>query len=48
MILLVETSRALGGLSFGDLGERLYGYKVKQLVLASIAVSQVFLYFYLI
>lgn len=41
MNLLVETSRSMGGLSFGDLGERLYGKKVKQLVLMSIAVSQV-------
>ena len=40
MLLLVDTSRELGG-SFGDLGEKLYGPRVRQLVLASIAVSQV-------
>ncbi|KAJ3213101.1 neutral amino acid transporter [Dinochytrium kinnereticum] len=39
MLLLVETSRALGG-SFGDIGEKLYGPGVRQLVLWSIAVSQ--------
>ncbi|KAI9366765.1 transmembrane amino acid transporter protein-domain-containing protein [Zopfochytrium polystomum] len=39
MLLLVETSRKLGG-SFGDLGEKLYGNGVRQLVLASIAISQ--------
>ncbi|KAJ3287514.1 neutral amino acid transporter [Borealophlyctis nickersoniae] len=39
MMLLVETSRELGG-SFGDLGEKLYGPRVRQLVLASIALSQ--------
>lgn len=40
MILLVETSRAFGGKSFGDLGQIIYGERMKQLVLASIAVSQ--------
>eukprot|EP00842_Homolaphlyctis_polyrhiza_P006311 jgi/Hompol1/6681/HPOL_005045-RA len=40
MMLLVETSRALGGKSFGDIGDHLYGPRVRQLVLASIAVSQ--------
>lgn len=40
MLLLVETSRELGG-SFGDLGEKLYGPRVRKLVLASIAISQV-------
>ncbi|KAJ3218104.1 neutral amino acid transporter [Dinochytrium kinnereticum] len=39
MLLLVETSRTLGG-SFGDIGEKLYGPGVRQLVLWSIAVSQ--------
>ncbi|KAJ3040130.1 neutral amino acid transporter [Rhizophlyctis rosea] len=39
MLLLVDTSRQLGG-SFGDLGEKLYGPRVRQLVLASIAISQ--------
>ncbi|KAJ3327429.1 neutral amino acid transporter [Blyttiomyces sp. JEL0837] len=39
MLLLVETSRALGG-SFGDIGEKLYGPGVRSLVLASIAISQ--------
>jgi proton-coupled amino acid transporter len=41
MALLVETSRSMGGLSFGDLGERLFSKKMKQLVLGSIAISQV-------
>lgn len=40
MLLLVETSRTLGG-SFGDIGEHLYGQKMRQLVLGSIAISQV-------
>jgi proton-coupled amino acid transporter len=40
MVLLVETSRTLGG-SFGDLGEKLYGPGVRSLVLASIAIAQV-------
>ncbi|KAJ3099196.1 neutral amino acid transporter [Phlyctochytrium planicorne] len=39
MLLLVETSRTLGG-SFGDLGEKLYGKGMRGLVLWSIAVSQ--------
>ncbi|KND00671.1 uncharacterized protein SPPG_03794 [Spizellomyces punctatus DAOM BR117] len=39
MLLLVETSRILGG-SFGDIGEHLYGQKMRQLVLGSIAISQ--------
>ncbi|KAI8619714.1 transmembrane amino acid transporter protein-domain-containing protein [Chytriomyces sp. MP71] len=39
MLLLLETSRALGG-SFGDIGEKLYGPPVRYLVLGSIAVSQ--------
>ncbi|KAJ3169710.1 neutral amino acid transporter [Irineochytrium annulatum] len=39
MMLLVQTSRTLGG-SFGDLGEKLYGNSMRQLVLWSIAVSQ--------
>ncbi|KAI8824239.1 transmembrane amino acid transporter protein-domain-containing protein [Fimicolochytrium jonesii] len=39
MLLLVQTSRELGG-SFGDIGEHLYGQKMRQLVLGSIAVSQ--------
>ncbi|KAJ3022530.1 neutral amino acid transporter [Thoreauomyces humboldtii] len=39
MLLLVETSRKLGG-SFGDIGEHLYGQKMRQLVLGSIAISQ--------
>ncbi|KAJ3325387.1 neutral amino acid transporter [Boothiomyces sp. JEL0866] len=40
MILLVDTSRALGHKSFGDIGEHIYGSKMRKLVLASIAVSQ--------
>jgi proton-coupled amino acid transporter len=40
MLLLVETSRTLGG-SFGDVGEKLYGPSMRSLVLWSIAVSQV-------
>ncbi|KAJ3395629.1 neutral amino acid transporter, partial [Chytridiales sp. JEL 0842] len=39
MLLLVETSRTLGG-SFGDVGEKLYGPSMRSLVLWSIAVSQ--------
>ncbi|RKO98069.1 hypothetical protein CXG81DRAFT_12981 [Caulochytrium protostelioides] len=39
MILLVELNRELGG-SFGDIGERLYGPKVRQMVIWSIAFSQ--------
>ncbi|KAI8803871.1 transmembrane amino acid transporter protein-domain-containing protein [Cladochytrium replicatum] len=39
MLLLVETSRELGG-SFGDIGEYFYGPRMRQLVLASIAISQ--------
>lgn len=40
MILLVETSRAFGNKSFGDLGQIIYGDWCKTLVLGSIAVSQ--------
>lgn len=40
MILLVETSKAFGGKSFGDLGEIIYGERFRQLVLASITISQ--------
>lgn len=43
MILLVDASRTMGGLSFGDLGGNLYGPRMKQLVLGSIAISQVIL-----
>ncbi|KAI8916608.1 transmembrane amino acid transporter protein-domain-containing protein [Powellomyces hirtus] len=39
MLLLVETNRKLGG-SFGDIGEHLYGQRMRQVVLASIAISQ--------
>ncbi|KAI8808404.1 transmembrane amino acid transporter protein-domain-containing protein [Cladochytrium replicatum] len=39
MLLLVKTSRELGG-SFGDIGEYFYGPRMRQLVLASIAISQ--------
>ena len=42
MNLLVETSRAMGGLSFGDLAGELFGEWFKHLVLGSIAISQVF------
>lgn len=41
MLLLVDTSRELGGLSFGDMGERLYGANMRKLILGSIAVAQV-------
>ncbi|KAL3900952.1 MAG: hypothetical protein SGCHY_000963 [Lobulomycetales sp.] len=41
MLLLVETSRANGDQSFGDLAARFYGPGMRGLVLASIAVSQV-------
>jgi proton-coupled amino acid transporter len=41
MNLLVESSTAMGGLSFGDLAGQLFGKNFKQLVLGSIAVSQV-------
>jgi proton-coupled amino acid transporter len=37
MLMLVETSRAFGGLSFGDLGLKLYGTGFRKLVLFSIA-----------
>jgi len=40
MNLLVESSTAMGGLSFGDLAGQLFGKNFKQLVLGSIAVSQ--------
>ena len=40
MILLVETSRKLNNKSFGDIGYHLYGEGMRQLVLASIAISQ--------
>lgn len=40
MLLLVETSRAFGGKSFGDLGQIIYGENFKHLVLGSIAISQ--------
>ena len=40
MILLVETSRAHGHKSFGDLGQIIYGDKCRQTILASIAISQ--------
>jgi proton-coupled amino acid transporter len=40
MLLLVETSRAFGGLSFGDLGLKIYGTGMRKLVLFSIAVAQ--------
>ncbi|KAI8923811.1 transmembrane amino acid transporter protein-domain-containing protein [Entophlyctis helioformis] len=40
MVLLVETSRALGGKSFGDIGNHLYGPRMRELVLGSIAISQ--------
>ncbi|KAK5668891.1 hypothetical protein QVD99_004668 [Batrachochytrium dendrobatidis] len=40
MILLVDTSRSLGGKSFGDIGGHIYGPYMRQLVLASIAISQ--------
>jgi proton-coupled amino acid transporter len=39
MLILVETSRELGG-SFGDIALKLYGPHARQLVLGSIAVSQ--------
>ncbi|KAJ3190391.1 neutral amino acid transporter [Gaertneriomyces sp. JEL0708] len=39
MLLLVELNRTLGG-SFGDIGDYLYGSKMRQLVLGSIALSQ--------
>lgn len=41
MNLLVESSTVMGGLSFGDLAGQLFGKNFKQLVLGSIAVSQV-------
>ncbi len=41
MILLVETSRKMNGMSFGELGAAFYGPWMRQLVLASIAISQV-------
>jgi solute carrier family 36 (proton-coupled amino acid transporter) len=41
MMLLVETSRTLGG-SFGELGEKVYGPWMRYLILASIALAQVF------
>jgi proton-coupled amino acid transporter len=40
MILLVNTSRAIGGKSYGDIGQKIYGPKVRIIILASIAVSQ--------
>lgn len=40
MLLLVETSKAVGG-SFGEVGEKLYGPRVRSLVLTSIASAQV-------
>ena len=42
MLLLVETSKIVGG-SFGEIGEKVYGPKVRTLVLASIASAQVFI-----
>ncbi|KAJ3082542.1 neutral amino acid transporter, partial [Quaeritorhiza haematococci] len=39
MLLLVETSNVLGG-SYGDIGEYLYGPRLRQLILGSIAVAQ--------
>ncbi len=40
MLLLVETSRKTDGLSFGELGAKFYGLYMRQIVLGSIAVSQ--------
>jgi proton-coupled amino acid transporter len=40
MLLLAETSQKLGDKSFGELGMHLYGDKCRQLVLYSIAISQ--------
>lgn len=40
MLLLVETSRVYGGMSFGDLGHHLYGPQMRHLVLFSIAIAQ--------
>jgi proton-coupled amino acid transporter len=41
MNLLVEASIAMGGLSFGDLAGQLFGESFRQMILGSIAVSQV-------
>ena len=43
MLLLVETSKIVGG-SFGEIGEKVFGPKVRTLVLASIASAQVFIF----
>ncbi|KAJ3216486.1 neutral amino acid transporter [Clydaea vesicula] len=40
MILLVEVSREFGGLSFGDVGGKLYGEKMRNTVLFSITLAQ--------
>ncbi|KAJ2994373.1 neutral amino acid transporter [Globomyces sp. JEL0801] len=40
MLLLVECSRALGGKSFGDIANHLYGNNMRTVILGSIAISQ--------
>jgi proton-coupled amino acid transporter len=40
MLLLAETSQKFEGKSFGDLGKYIYGNRMRQLILFSIAVSQ--------
>jgi proton-coupled amino acid transporter len=40
MLLLAETSSALGNRSFGDIGQVLFGDRFRQIVLYSIAISQ--------
>ncbi|KAJ3222855.1 neutral amino acid transporter [Clydaea vesicula] len=40
MNLVVDISRGLGGLSYGDIGGKLYGRKMRNIVLFSIALAQ--------